>query len=97
MLFPGLHPPARIAAKWMRAITARIPPNEIQALLEVSGFEVTLLETGPFREEPTPELGWVEHLLDRYMLPTGASRRRDLRGGPQNRAGERTLPGWLYS
>jgi SAM-dependent methyltransferase len=43
-------------------------PYEIRRLLEDSGFTVALLETGPFREEPKPEFGWVEHLLDRYML-----------------------------
>ena len=34
-------------------------PREIHQLLENSGFEVTLLETGDFREEPHPEYGWV--------------------------------------
>ena len=38
-------------------------PVELRKLLEDSGFEVTLLETGPFREEPKPEFAWVEHLL----------------------------------
>ena len=34
-------------------------PREISDLLVNSGFEVTLLETGPFREEPHPEQAWV--------------------------------------
>ena len=72
-------------------------PGEIHRLLENSGFEVTLLETGEFRDEPHPEFGWVHHLLARYWLST------DLRGdgiyavgrkaGP---VGER-YPSWLYS
>ena len=45
-------------------------PREISDLLVNSGFEVTLLETGPFREEPKPELAWVVHLLERYLLST---------------------------
>ena len=72
-------------------------PGEIHRLLENSGFEVSLLETGEFRDEPHPEFGWVHHLLARYWLST------DLRGdgiyavgrkaGP---VGER-YPSWLYS
>src|SRR5439155_8154514 len=45
-------------------------PREIHQLLETAGFAVTLLETGPFREEPRPEYGWVMRLLDQYKLPT---------------------------
>ena len=43
-------------------------PEEIRQLLDVSGFEVARLETGPFRDEPKPEYAWVEHLLERYIL-----------------------------
>jgi len=72
-------------------------PREIHQLLETSGFAVTLLETGPFREEPRPEYGWVERLLDRYKLPT------HLRGDGIYAVGRKTgtvrerYPGWLYS
>lgn len=72
-------------------------PGEIRQLLENSGFEVTILETGEFREAPHPEFGWVRHLLQRYWLD------ESLRGdgiyavgrkrGPVN---ER-YPAWLYS
>lgn len=44
-------------------------PREIRELLEDSGFEVTLLETGIFREQPRPELAWVRSLLEAYRLP----------------------------
>ena len=66
-------------------------PEELGKLLEDAGFEVTLLETGPFREEPKPEFAWVEHLLERYLLST------ELRGdgiyavGRKVRAGARAL------
>ena len=43
-------------------------PLEIHQLLENSGFSVARLETGPFRDEPTPEYAWVVHLLERYHL-----------------------------
>lgn len=72
-------------------------PGEIQHLLENSGFTVTLLDTGPFREEPTAEYGWVLHLLDRYNLAT------DLRGDGIYAVGKKTgrvaerYPEWLYS
>ena len=72
-------------------------PREIRQLLENSGFEVTRLETGEFREEPHPEFGWVLHLLERYRLDT------DLRGDGIYAVGRKTgpvkdrYPGWLYS
>ena len=72
-------------------------PREIHQLLETAGFAVTLLETGPFREEPRPEYGWVMRLLDQYKLPT------HLRGDGIYAVGRKTgavrerYPGWLYS
>jgi glycosyltransferase involved in cell wall biosynthesis/SAM-dependent methyltransferase len=72
-------------------------PLEIRQLLENSGFEVTLLETGPFRDEPKPEFGWVEHLLDRYILS------KENRGEGIYAVGRKTgpvrerYPSWLYS
>jgi glycosyltransferase involved in cell wall biosynthesis/SAM-dependent methyltransferase len=72
-------------------------PGEIRLLLEESGFEVTRLETGPFRDEPKPEFGWVEHLLDRYMLS------KENRGEGIYVVGRKTgpirerYPAWLYT
>ncbi len=72
-------------------------PYEIRKLLEDSGFDVALLETGPFREEPKPEFGWVEHLLDRYMLS------REDRGEGIYAVGRKVgpvrhrYPTWLYN
>jgi len=72
-------------------------PREIHLLLENSGFEVTLLETGEFRDEPHPEFGWIHHLLERYRLPT------DLRGDGIYAVGRKTgavkerYPSWLYA
>jgi glycosyltransferase involved in cell wall biosynthesis/SAM-dependent methyltransferase len=72
-------------------------PAEIRQLLESSGFEVTLLETGPFRDEPKPEYAWVEHLLERYMLT------QEHRGEGIYAVGRKTgpirqrYPAWLYS
>ncbi len=72
-------------------------PGELSKLLEGAGFEVTLLETGPFREEPKPEFAWVEQLLDRYLLS------KDLRGEGIYAVGRKTgpvrerYPNWLYS
>jgi SAM-dependent methyltransferase len=72
-------------------------PAEIRQLLEDSGFEVTLLETGPFRDEPKPEHAWVQHLLDRYYLT------REHRGEGIYAVGRKTgclrerYPAWLYS
>jgi glycosyltransferase involved in cell wall biosynthesis/SAM-dependent methyltransferase len=72
-------------------------PREIRQLLGDAGFEVTLLETGPFREKPEPELAWVRHLLERYRLP------EDLRGDGIYAVGRKggpvrdRYPAWLYS
>ena len=71
--------------------------QEIRQLLENSGFEVTLLETGAFRDELKPEFAWVEHMMDRYMLS------KELRGDGIYVVGRKTgpvrerYPGWLYS
>ena len=72
-------------------------PAEIRQLLENTGFEVTLLETGPFRDEPKPEYAWVEHLLERYFLT------KEHRGEGIYAVGRKTgpvrerYPAWLYS
>jgi glycosyltransferase involved in cell wall biosynthesis/SAM-dependent methyltransferase len=72
-------------------------PREIHQLLENSGFEVTLLETGEFRDEPHPEFGWINHLLERYRLGT------ELRGDGIYAVGRKTgavkerYPDWLYA
>jgi glycosyltransferase involved in cell wall biosynthesis/SAM-dependent methyltransferase len=72
-------------------------PIEIHLLLADSGFEVALIETGPFREAPRPELAWVTHMLERYGLST------DLRGegiyavGRKTGAVRQRYPSWLYS
>jgi hypothetical protein len=96
MLFPAyLKPKAggEIDARHAREFT----PREIEQLLENSGFAVVTLETGPFREEPKPELAWVEHLLDQYLLT------REHRGDGIYAVGRKTgpvrerYPAWLYS
>jgi glycosyltransferase involved in cell wall biosynthesis/SAM-dependent methyltransferase len=72
-------------------------PREVYQMLVDGGFEVTLIETGAFREKPLPELAWVTHLLERYKLPT------NLRGDGIYAVGRKTgpvrdrYPSWLYS
>src|SRR5579862_159616 len=72
-------------------------PVEIQRLLENSGFTVTLTETGPFRQTPRPEEGWVLNLLEQFDLP------RELRGDDIYIVGRKTggvrerYPDWLYA
>jgi glycosyltransferase involved in cell wall biosynthesis/SAM-dependent methyltransferase len=72
-------------------------PREVTDLFRDSGFEVTLLDTGPFRDEPHPELGWVGHLLEKYILTT------EHRGDGIYAVGRKTgpvrdrWPSWLYA
>ena len=69
----------------------------IHQLLENSGFEVTLLETGEFRDEPHPEFGWIQHVLKTYWLDN------NLRGDGIYAVGRKTgtvrerYPSWLYT
>ncbi len=71
-------------------------PREVARLLVDSGFEVTLLDTGPFREELKPEYEWVKNLLARYELS------QDLRGDGIYAVGRKArgvcvrYPAWLY-
>jgi glycosyltransferase involved in cell wall biosynthesis/SAM-dependent methyltransferase len=72
-------------------------PGEIRQLLEDSGFEVTLLETGPFRDEPKPEHAWVQHLLDRYYLTPEHRGEGIYAVGRKTGCLRRRYPDWLYS
>jgi glycosyltransferase involved in cell wall biosynthesis/SAM-dependent methyltransferase len=85
---PGEEPEAR----HNREYTAR----EIVHLFYYAGFEMTLIETGPFRYEPKPEHEWVKHLLARYEMP------QDLRDDGIYAVGRKSgpvrerYPAWLY-
>jgi len=96
MLFPAYIRPresGEVDARHSREYTAL----EIRALLEISGFDVALLDTGPFLNEPKPEFGWVEHLFDRYMLS------KEYRGDGIYAVGKKVAPvkerypSWLYT
>jgi glycosyltransferase involved in cell wall biosynthesis/SAM-dependent methyltransferase len=104
-ILQGYHPgffhayirPAEEGAEVDARHNREYTPREIHQLLENSGFDVVLLETGEFRDEPHPEFGWVHHLLKTYWLET------DLRGDGIYAVGRKTgavrdrYPGWLYS
>jgi glycosyltransferase involved in cell wall biosynthesis/SAM-dependent methyltransferase len=100
----GYHPglfPAYLRPREGGRVDARhnreYAPREISDLLVNSGFEVALLETGPFLDEPHPEYGWVRHLLERYLLSA------ELRGDGIYAVGRKIgpvrerYPEWLYS
>jgi glycosyltransferase involved in cell wall biosynthesis/SAM-dependent methyltransferase len=72
-------------------------PMEVQHILTDSGFEVVRFETGEFLDEPHPEYGWIQHLLERYQLHTywrgdGIYALGRKTGPVRNR-----WPGWLYA
>ena len=80
-------------ARHAREYTAK----EAYMLLHYAGFEVTKLETGPFRDEPKPEHAWVEVMLRQFGMPD------DLRGDGLYVVGRKRgpvverFPAWLYS
>jgi SAM-dependent methyltransferase len=94
--FPAYLKPAGPGAEVEARHNREYVPKEIVLLLLAAGFEVTLLETGPFRDQPRPEDAWVLHMLDRYLLDP------DLRGDGIYAVGRKTgpvkerYPGWLY-
>ncbi len=97
---PGLFP-AYIRPREDGQVDARhnreYTPHEIFDLLDNSGFEVVLLDTGPFLDEPHPEFGWVRSLLERYILP--AEHRGDGIYAVGRKIGpvRERYPAWLYS
>jgi glycosyltransferase involved in cell wall biosynthesis/SAM-dependent methyltransferase len=72
-------------------------PGEVYRLLLDAGFEVTLIETGPFGEEAHPEHEWAWDVLKERQLPM------DLRGEGIYAVGRKVSgvlqrwPDWLYS
>ena len=72
-------------------------PGEVYRLLLDAGFEVALIETGPFGEEPHPEHEWAWEVLKERQMPM------DLRGDGIYAVGRKVSgvlqrwPDWLYS
>jgi SAM-dependent methyltransferase len=95
--FPAYIRPARQGEEVEARHNREYTPREIAMLLDDSGFEVLLLETGEFRDELHPEHGWVQHLFTQYQLPA------ELRGDGIYAVGRKTgtirkrYPDWLYS
>ena len=96
MLFPSYIKPneaGEVDPRHAREYT----PREMERLFWDCGFEVTLLETGPFYAEPSPQHAWVEQLLDRYLCT------QELRGEGIYIVGRKVgpvrerYPSWLYS
>ena len=71
-------------------------PGEIQHLLTNSGFELTRLETGPFRDEPHPEFNWVKVLLESLKLQTYWRGDGIYAVGRKIGPVRERFPGWLY-
>ena len=83
-------------------VPPRPTPTRVQAVLDgeraeiTARFDVTTLDTGPFRDQPRPEHEWVKHLLTRYKYPL------DLRGDGIYAVGRKAgpvrdrYPDWLY-
>lgn len=95
--FPAYIRPAKEGEEPDARHNREYAPREVAMLLEDSGFEVTRLETAPFRAEPQPTLRWVAMLLERYSLAA------DLREDGIYAVGRKIgpirarYPDWLYS
>ncbi len=72
-------------------------PREIRLLFEDAGFEVVRLETGPFREQPRPELAWVRRLLERYQLDQALREDGIYALGRKSGPVRTRYPDWLYA
>lgn len=72
-------------------------PREVHQLLAGAGFEVVRLETGPFREQPRPELAWVRRLLERYWLPAELRDEGIYAVGRKSGPVRSRYPEWLYA
>jgi hypothetical protein len=72
-------------------------PLEIRQLLIDAGFDAVRIETGPFREQPRPELAWVHRLLERYQLSTSLRDDGIFALGRKTGAIRSRYPDWLYS
>jgi glycosyltransferase involved in cell wall biosynthesis/SAM-dependent methyltransferase len=95
-LFPAYIRPRKDGQEPEARHNREYTPREVARLLVDSGFEVTLLDTGPFREMPKPQHEWVKHLLARYEFSP------ELRGDGVYAVGRKTkpvrdrYPAWLY-
>lgn len=95
--FPAYIRPPKIGSPAEARHNREYSPREIHLLLHYSGFEVTLLETGEFRDCVHPEYHWIDHLLRAHNLET------DLRGDGIYAVGRKTgplrerYPEFLYS
>ncbi|HUQ95678.1 MAG TPA: glycosyltransferase [Bryobacteraceae bacterium] len=95
--FPAYLKPAKEGEEAEARHNREYTPKEIMLLFLDAGFEMTLLETGPFRDQPRPEDNWILHLMERYLLPT------ELRGDGIYAVGRKTgpprqrYPEWLYN
>ena len=94
-LFPQYIKPAggEIAPRHNREYT----PREVHQLLSDAGFDVVRLETGPFREQPRPELAWVRRLLERQWLPAELRDEGIYAVGRKAGPVRSRYPGWLYA
>ena len=95
-LFPQYIKPVRngeAAPRHNREYT----PREVHHLLTDSGFEVVRLETGPFREQPRPELAWVARLLEKNWLEAGLRDEGIYALGRKTGPVRERYPGWLYA
>ena len=66
--FPAYIRPAADGADTGARHNREYAPRELAYLFRDSGFDLTLLDTGEFRDEPHPEHEWARHLLQTYKL-----------------------------
>jgi SAM-dependent methyltransferase len=95
--FPAYIKPAEPGSEVEARHAREYAPREISFLFREAGFDAVLLETGEFLDEPHPEHGWVDHLLDRYELT------KEYRGDGIYAVGIKRgpvrdrFPAWLYN
>jgi glycosyltransferase involved in cell wall biosynthesis/SAM-dependent methyltransferase len=71
-------------------------PTEVAQLLSDSGFVVLRLETGPYKETPFPEAGWVKNLLEQAKRSTLLREDCIFAVGRKAAIPKNHYPAWLY-
>lgn len=94
--FPAYIRPAAGSGETEARHNREYVPKELDRLLSDCGFEMTLLDTGPFCRKSKPDHAWVTRLLERHGLDTTMRGEGIYAVGRKKGPIRERYPGWLY-